>query len=179
MKYFTPELFIALNSEDDAVAAAAEEQWQIATDDYRDHLRRIEAKLPETLRRFAADVCPHDAEIVASMSGLHSALPYLTMQLHAAGSRRSYSVLSVNHEGAMMTLLYSNVEPPEVQLPAASDVFYDDHLIWLYDEISCPKRGRFCHEILFSNGRVAKFVFDDFVLAEYPALEAVAVPATG
>lgn len=178
MKYFTPELFVALNSADDAAAAAAENQWEIATCDYRTYLCRIEAKLPETLRKFAADVCLHDAEIVAPIAGLHSALPYLTMQLHSAGNRRSFSVLSVGQEGALMTLLYSNVEPPQVQLAGRSDVFYDDHLIWLYDEISCPKRGRFCHEILFSNGRVAKFLFDDFILAEYPALEAVGASAT-
>jgi hypothetical protein len=46
MKYFTPELFVELNSDDDAAVDRAEGKWLEAIRKYRLHLKRIGGKLP-------------------------------------------------------------------------------------------------------------------------------------
>jgi hypothetical protein len=58
MKYFTPELYAKINSQDDDLADQADAEWESALRRYRCHFNKIEPALLEALWRFCAEsVC--------------------------------------------------------------------------------------------------------------------------
>lgn len=61
MKYFTPELFATLNSDDRNVVRKTSARWDQAVAEYKRHLKSIQRKLPSAVRRLAA-LYLHDAQ---------------------------------------------------------------------------------------------------------------------
>jgi hypothetical protein len=49
MKFFTPELFVALNSQDESVVDEAMDQWDAATKNYEKHFAKLQKKLPKAI----------------------------------------------------------------------------------------------------------------------------------
>ncbi len=62
MKYFTPELYVQGNSDDDDVVDFVEKEWERRNNRYRRHYKKIQSQLPETLRKFHDEQCLHDAD---------------------------------------------------------------------------------------------------------------------
>jgi hypothetical protein len=65
MKYFTRELHERYGSEDDAVAAAADAEWEAVLDRYESYLQSIQSELPEHIRQFN-QLLLHDAVVWSS-----------------------------------------------------------------------------------------------------------------
>ena len=61
MRFFTPELFVALNSQEEDVVDEAMEKWDAARDDYRKHFAKIEKKLPKSFLKLCKTVSLHDS----------------------------------------------------------------------------------------------------------------------
>src|SRR5713101_8057348 len=62
MKYFTPDLIERFGSPDDAVATAADAEWETLNEQYQRHLRHIELELPPHIREFS-HLLLHDAQV--------------------------------------------------------------------------------------------------------------------
>src|SRR5262249_21370660 len=62
MKYFTPDLIERFGSPDDAVARAADAEWESLGEQYEQHLRDIEPGLPNHIREFT-NLLLHDARV--------------------------------------------------------------------------------------------------------------------
>src|SRR5260370_16995077 len=65
MKFFTPALYVRLQSSDSAIAAKAVEDWESAQARYGRRLDRIRLHLPHAVRRLAFDLALHDAEVAS------------------------------------------------------------------------------------------------------------------
>src|SRR5262249_46625883 len=74
------------------------------------------------------------------------------------------NTLYAEHLGTLMFLRYSVTQEPTVEIPHPAKAFHEVQPIWLYDEIDLVQPGVFSHEILLSNGRVIRLVFQEFAL---------------
>lgn len=64
MEFFTPELLLRFGSTEDAIADAAQEDWEEASQKYREHLKAIRSQLPRGVRPLLRKVCLHDARLL-------------------------------------------------------------------------------------------------------------------
>jgi hypothetical protein len=172
MRYFTPELFVRGNSADDDVVDQVEEEWEQATRRYRRHYKRIEPHLPESLRRFCAEQCLHDADVFAP--ALVSAVPYGREVVIVAQQINTVLPETVN---TLAILTYTVTADPVVEVPVTSNVFNKTQPIWLYDEVDLVEPGVFTHAILISDGRVVKLRFREFRYLVAPLIRAGDRPA--
>ena len=164
MRFFTPRLFIDLNSEDEDVVGRAEEKWEAARREYQEYFKSIDKKLPASLARFSKMVALHDGQIQERIG---------TAEEFDNQGEHSRAIVAVKHERAEYSLVYLNLtEPTRLTHPVDSPVFRHDNVIWLYDEVGCVKKGVFSHEILFSNGNVLLVKFRSFRYTERPIVTA-------
>ena len=165
MKYFTPERYVAFNSDDQAVADQADADWEKATADYREHVRKISSRLPDKTRVLAESTCLHDA---VYLGYLKAPVPKSSAEL---------AVVAVEQANDVLLLIYVLAEEPSLSAPHGADVFSDIAVHWLYDEVDATERGVFSHNILLSSGRTlsVKFVAFDMltVTKEVPAHRAI------
>ena len=63
MRFFTPELYLRFNSRDDAVALAADAEWEAAIARYNAHLDSFRGKMPSQVVNLS-EMCLHDADIL-------------------------------------------------------------------------------------------------------------------
>jgi hypothetical protein len=162
MKFFTPELFVRLNSDNDDEIDQAEADWEAARKKYQKHFKRIEAKLPRPLVKLCNAVPLHDAVVERPR--------HLAWTVYENDDRgeHSWTILSVRQPDAAYDLVYLDpVEPSQLNRLVDSPVFTEENVIWLYDEVSY-QRGICMHEILFSNGVVLTIRFKGFKYAEMP-----------
>ena len=165
MKFFTPELFVALNSQDGDVVDEALEKWDAARDDYRKHFAKLEKKLPRSFLKLCKTVPLHDGLVE------RPANPVWTICQTDDEGECSRAVISIRQEHAEFDLIYLDlVKPSERSKPVESDRFSDEHVLWLYDEVGRTKDGDFTHEILFSNGCVVLVTFQGFKYVERPVI---------
>ena len=166
MRFFTPDLFVRFNSDDD-VADRASAEWDATRVRYRAHLDAIRDRLPQNVRDLTT-VCLHDAELVARSEHAH------TPRLHQ-GQPPAWSateVLSLATEsGVLLSVLYALWDhvreydaPPVWPFPEAR------HREWLYEELDVSPQGDgyFVHRILFNDGRVVEIPFADVMMHEVP-----------
>lgn len=164
MRFFTPELFVKLNSESDDEVDDAEAQWEATRKAYQKHFRNIETKLPRPLVKLCNTVPLHDASVVRPLN------PVWMVHENDERGERSWAVLSVRLEDAAYDLIYLDpIAPTRIARPVDSSVFSEENVIWLYDEVSF-KRGVCTHEILFSNGAVLSIEFKGFKYTEMPLI---------
>ena len=165
MKFFTPELFVALNSQAEDVVDAALEKWDAARDDYRKHFAKIAKKLPKPFAKLCKTVHLHDSLVE------RAANPVRTIFETDYQGEHSQAIISLRHEHAEFDLIYLDlVKPTEWSKPVDSDRFSDEHVLWLYDEVGQTKDGDFTHEILFSNGCIVLVTFQGFKYVESPVI---------
>jgi hypothetical protein len=150
MKYFTPELYQQFNSDDPTVANKADADWEQATADYRQHVRRISGQLRGKVRELAEVTCLHDA---VYLGYLKAPVPKSSAEL---------AVVAVEKANDVLLLIYVLAEEPALSAPHAADVFTDTAVHWLYDEVDANSGGVFGHEILLSNGRTLSMKFVAF-----------------
>ncbi|MCE9554403.1 MAG: hypothetical protein K8T91_13630 [Planctomycetes bacterium] len=151
MKYFTPELYREYSTAPANQAQVVEEKWTQAESNYEQSLSKIRAKLPATVRTLADKLCLHDAQII---------------NLHAS---HEACAIWVRLENVFIVLQYHLLQDIVVTLPADMKVSPAPWVRWLYDEIDMPKSGQFTHDILLSDGREMRIVFDSAELAVFEA----------
>ena len=165
MKFFTPELFVALNSQQEDVVDEAIEKWDAARDDYRKHFAKIEKKLPKSFVKLCKTVSLHDSLVE------RPANPVWTICQTDDQGEHIRAIISLRQEHAEFDLIYLDlVKPTEWSKPVDSDRFSDEHVLWLYDEVGRTKDGNYTHEILFSNGHVVLVTFQGFTYVERPVI---------
>ncbi|HEV3025738.1 MAG TPA: hypothetical protein VGX76_24865 [Pirellulales bacterium] len=150
MKYCTPQRYVDFNSDDDEVADRADQQWERALADYRNHLKRISGQLNEKVREFAKASSLHDA-------------PYLGLtKISLPSAAGDLAILAVERAEQVVLLVYMLADEPLVERPLEAAVFSNQAVHWLYDEIDISPNGTFSHRILLSDGRIVSLRFVDF-----------------
>jgi len=163
MRFFTPERYVRFNSLDEDVADAANEEWEAALDQYRDHLSEIHDCMPSQVRKMAG-LCLHDAEVVACDQTVEP--DFLSFN----STWSATSTMTVGHEGAILTIVYRLWDRIR-EHPASGDwPFSKAHPLWLFEEIdlASSQRGMFIHRILFSDGRRLEIPFVSAIIHNVP-----------
>jgi hypothetical protein len=169
MKYFTPDLYLAFNSDDPRVADRADKKWEQVIAKYRQHLAVIAEKLPAEARRFAEEVDLHDAEILNMMN-------FPSWLLRKAGSDSIVSLL-LEKLDAFVQLTYWLASPLTATPPRNDTCFSPERRHWLYDEMDLD--SPFVHQILFSDGSTLKVPFLWFIVTEIPKEELLTKARSG
>jgi hypothetical protein len=148
MKYFTPELLERVASPDDAVADAAEHEWERSIVRSHQRWRRIRAAFPEEVRRFEDEgVCLHDARVLSM----------------ARQGENFVVVLRTEAPSEQMVLLSFRLEEEPLIDPHAIEGHGDQEFVtWMYEEWDLDRAKRCCFEVLLSNGWSVKFRFREF-----------------
>ena len=154
MKYFTPKRYVAFNSRDRVVANRANDEWEQALTDYRQHLKKINGRLIKSVKAFVKSRSLHDADY---RGWGKKSLP---------GGLAELGILAVKMRRQRFVIFYQLVGEPSERHPVTAKVFETTRPQWLYDEFDVTDAGDMTHEILFSNGTVLKFCFSHFSIFE-------------
>jgi hypothetical protein len=145
MRYFTPELFLKLNSSDSKTVDDAIEQWERAILAYKKGLRKLRREWPSQLESLS-ELSLHDWNLV-------------TIKGSPAGSANSV-VLGLKHNKEIVFLYYiltrklHTIEAPAEWSTSKTRVH------WLYDELHASGDD-LTHSILLSDGTVLIIPFSN------------------
>jgi hypothetical protein len=169
MKLFSPNLIERLGSADEAVAAAAHEEWESVLERYEGYLQSIEPELPEHIRAFN-NLLLHDA-IVWSIVRQGD---QLIMVLRKDIPPRDVVILS-----------YFLTEEPVLDEQALPVGQRGPVMDFQYDEFELLReqgRNLYAQSILFGNGWEIQLRFSDVRVSVarpvYPLPDTVLVPVT-
>lgn len=163
MKYFTPELYVRLQScEGDAIDALHAE-WERAASAYQRRLKKIRTELPKSLRNLLDDYYLHDADVLNLAQ--RSRAFVIVLQLSAPPRN-------------VVVLTYKLVEPASIDSAAFTREYCSQHVQWMFDEVNLkPRKRHFSHDVLLSNGWNIRLTFRDVqVVVAQPLLPAVELP---
>lgn len=169
MKHFTRDLIERYGSPDDAVARAADAEWEAALERYDRDLRAIEPELPEHVRAFTR-LLLHDA---------------MVWSIARQGDRLIMVLRKDVPPRDVVTLTYTLTEEPVIDREALTPVFRGQVMDFRYDEFEQIRQGgrqTYAQSILFGNRWEMTLRFSDVQvsLAEpiYPPPGAVFVPVS-
>jgi hypothetical protein len=173
MLFFTPELYLRYNSQDDKIALAADAEWEAEIVRYHQHLDIVRQKMPVQVDELSS-LCLHDGDILKRQeqlgplsSGCFEGWPG-PPQLLPLWYR--FATLFVRLEDELVTLFYFLCDHMTEQ-PAAQDwPFSKKREHWLYDEVHWQgdDSGRFTHLILLSSGVVLTIPFVTVLISRVP-----------
>jgi hypothetical protein len=149
MKYFTPQLYVQMNSDDEKVVKRACQRWERAVGDYWQYLKSVNRRLPAKVRQLAR-LNLHDA-----------ALEDLVLD-HAPGQQLAQ--ITVRQRDRVTSMLYFLIAPPETTRSATGFPFFPHPVYWLYDEVAINGLGDFSHHVLLSDARELHLRFNHVVL---------------
>ena len=145
MKYMTADLVNRMNGEDQSEGCQnnLEEVWGKNGDLYMKWLKENLSTFPTAVQKFLDKICLHDAviECQASLTTNH--------------------VCFVRLEDSYVGMAYT-LECPVEKEKHTGPGFYEDSLIWLYDEFDIDENGKFIHNILLSDGTELHIKFRNF-----------------
>ena len=176
MRFFTPELYLRFNSRDDAVALAADAEWEAAIARYDGHLESFRSKMPSQVVKLS-EMCLHDADILLRQEQQEPfELPYAKTGPAPWPLVPWYGVftLAVRHEDQVLAILYF-LWDHVAEKPATQDwPFATTREHWLYDEIdyTAGAGGHFVHNVLMSTGIVLSIPFSAVLIARFPVAQA-------
>ncbi|HQU46762.1 MAG TPA: hypothetical protein PK867_28420 [Pirellulales bacterium] len=154
MKFFTPELYLRFNSQDDDIADQA---WESAIKAYHEHLDGIRNQMSQQVKGLL-ELCLHDCELLGWDENIEPDPRFSAGPLPVWSA---FSVLSLRCDGEVVSLNYVLWDKVRHR-PARKDWPYlKSHTSWLYDEVDVTggEHGRFVHRILFSDGTTAEIPF--------------------
>jgi hypothetical protein len=139
MKYFTRELIERFGSLDDAIADAADAEWEEAVEHHESQLQAIRELLPTSLRHLWDNFYLHDADVLAM--GRQGQKFVIVLRLDVP-------------PGELLILNYQLVEEPLINTEALPPKERCNYMAWMYDEIGWVggEKEYATHSILFSNG---------------------------
>jgi hypothetical protein len=159
MKYFTPELIVMGQSDDDRVLDEHERLWEEAGDRYVAYLDTVPPRFPPGLRKIDESYYPHDA-IVCGMGRRGQELD-LILRLDTPPQ-------------SILTFTYDLVEDPVIVADAIPPECFGigPTVLWQYNEIEMvpgePPTWR--ESLLLSNGWEVKLHFRDVQVQEAQAV---------
>ncbi len=159
MKFFTPELYVRFNSANEDEADRANDEWESALAEYREHLSRIRDSMPSTVRKLT-ELCLHDAEFLGLEQNVDPLL-LPTNEIAPHASWTATAIIDVNQKGKIVSLIYLLWDRVREHASMQRWPFSKECPHWLYDEVDvAPSPQRmFLHRILMSNGRVLEIPF--------------------
>jgi hypothetical protein len=151
MRFFTPELYLRFNSDDDRVADEADNEWERTLTAYRRHVEAIEPQMPVHVKELS-QLHLHDAPLLA----WHDADP-------------DVCILTVMQGGELISLVYVLADAIEVAVAPPDWPLPVDPINWLYDEMehSANDKKVFEHRILLSDGRVIHISFTSVIVHRF------------
>jgi hypothetical protein len=167
MRFFTPELYRAFNSQDEDTADRANEAWEKAIRAYQRHLAAICERLPQPSRSIL-ETNYHDWELIACDQ---SAEPHAFYRRDAGWSDplvADVGIVSLSSGGVVNSLFYILWDHlrwcPEPQGEKA------EHPVWLYDELDVAHElePQFVQRILFSDMSVLEIPFTSVLRQSFP-----------
>lgn len=179
MKYFTPDLLGRFGSPDDAIALAAQEELEARAEQYTQHLKEVQAKLPNRLLEMQGRYYLHDARVISHWLPMPldcpGELPWLewlrASHLERAGDRWSSLLLALQLDTPPKELLilhYRSVLVEEVSYHRPFQEGRLPYLEWQHDEVDVVTENGVTytlHSILLSNGIELRLQFRDFDFA--------------
>ena len=170
MRFFTPDLFLRVNSSNEEIADSAQEAWEFATHSYQHHLKTVLRSAPRNIVELAG-ACFHDAVIVGLTFDPYGRDPF---QYSSGGRippsvpRPSPATFKLALAGRSIALVYLVWDGVTTTPPNPGWSEHKGPLLWLYDEIDeiWSRFGMFIHRILVSNGQVWEIPFYDVVCVE-------------
>jgi len=172
MRFFTPDLFLRFNSEDDEVADAAHEEWELLTAEYHHNLKKVLRNASESIRKLS-DLCFHDAEVYdlsfdpSGRGGSHPA--YIAgPRIPPFVSRPTPATMRLTLGNQSVCLIYFLWDGLIHNSPVPNWPERQRSLLWLYDEIDeiWSNFGMYVHRILFSNGFIVEIPFYDVMIID-------------
>lgn len=169
MRFFTPDLYCLYNSEDDDVADQAHEAWEEASLRYREHLRKVQQKLPLRSRALAK-LNLHDAEL---LEVIRVGVPIHSPTGSLSPSRKSSTTIAIAtfQQGERVFQLFYVLRGRDGirSRPSPKDwPFSKERVHCMYDELDMAPQtpGAFLHRMLLSDGRIVEFPFSSVVVAD-------------
>jgi hypothetical protein len=169
MKFMTYELLVRTQSENDAIAEAAFDEWEKACADYNNHVEAIRHKLPKSVQVLLDHYNLHDAKVI--MAGVDSAedsddpSTSIFLQLDEPRDRG-------------LRLDYRPVVKPKVIWHERNPKLHAD-TVFLYDEIDVVEVNvaeneqitMFTQSILTEGGMEMQLLFNSLTLRQYRKME--------
>lgn len=161
MRFFTPQMYVRLNSDDDAQIEQAAREWESAFTRYKEHLRQIRDTMPAPVRE-VSELSLHDWELIESQAAFEQAVPAapqmrlpLWLSFAAIGVRKQHEVI------VLFYLLWDEVRTIGPDRDWDRELSPSGKVYWLYDEIDhVPSTlNQYVHRVLFSDGTVRQIPF--------------------
>jgi len=169
MKYFTRDLIERCGSTDDAVAGAAEREWEAANSRYEEHLQSIEADFPEHIRAFS-NLLLHDA---------------LVWSIARQGENLIMVLRKDIPPPTLVILRYTLTRDPMIDPQALSPEQRVEVMDFQFDELDLIRQGNrvtYSQCILFGNGWEMTLHFSDVQITQaellYPFPEGMLIVPT-
>jgi hypothetical protein len=155
MTFFTPELYVRYQSENEEILRDAEQQWDAAVQRYDEQLRALLVQAPEGEGLFENSHL-HDAAILAL----------------GQEADRFRLVLQLDLPYRTLILTYEILESPNVNRMALPPKYRSSHVSWLYDKVELVGSDPVVcdHFILLSNGWEVRLRFRDLQIAAFRSL---------
>lgn len=168
MRFFTADLYTRFNSDDDAEADRANDEWEEALRRYEKHLDGVRSEMPPDLHELTR-LCLHDATVLAfgrqKFAPLPCPDPFPFLSFSPA-----VAVLSLQQGERVLSIVYFLAEDVHEAAPDKGWPFSkrDKHV--LYDEIDVIRRspGVYAHRILFSDGQELELHFVSVICVPVP-----------
>jgi hypothetical protein len=156
MKYFTPELLERLASANDAVAVAADLEWECAIVRARRRWHKIQTAFPRAVRHFEEQrVCLHDARVLSM-------------------ARQDATFVAILHHDSpqqeIVLLIFTLDQDPVIEPDVVPGHGEGQPITWLYEEWDLDRRGRCWFEVLLSNAWSVRLRFRDFQFLILPQI---------
>ena len=167
MKYFTRELWLGPDDEDDSVRRQSTEQFQQNYVEYQNQLQIILPRLDEADRRFFLKESLHDGRLIAFIAGDEIDLDVesgAAFDINAHNTCVRMKVLGCNLD-TLFTLEYAGVRRALFDYPTEYLLFhYEGAYIgdWGYDELTATDNVYLRHEVLFASGTSVLIEFKKF-----------------
>jgi len=138
MRFFTPDLYLRFNSNDDEIADQANDEWEKAIDSYQRYLKKL--NLPESVKKLT-EINLHDAELS----------DFQEVDLHQ-------TVMSLKNNQYVYCLIYQTTNLVRKDNFPQNWLFSDQRKHFLYDELDLQDSA-FLHRILWSDGEILEIPF--------------------
>ena len=159
LKFFTRKLYVKGQTLSGPAADQAETEWEEAIQAYRQHLRRIEKKLPKKARALAR-MSLHDARLVGEPLMFNGWARIAVLEQEMA-TEPILTLLVYQLSGRLR-----RIRRPKGWPDSGPPVH------WLYDELDVRTRrqGGFMHRVLLSDGTVVAVPFRDAEVHRLPGV---------
>jgi hypothetical protein len=161
MRYFTPDMYLRLNSDRSAVAERAAKDWEAAFERYHQHIERIRARMPAPVRDLLTlslhdwELTQDPVELAHAVQALPAADVPFWLRFTSIGLRKADEVI------VLFYLLWDDVCTLAPGPHWRRQQSPDGQPYWLYDEIDHvpPAANQYIHRVLFSDGTVREIPF--------------------